>query len=38
MIVSIIVLAAGFFALIKGADWFVEGSADFADFCTFPVL
>ncbi len=38
MIVSIIVLAAGFFALIKGADWFVEGSADFARFLHIPSL
>lgn len=38
MLVSIIVLAAGFFALIKGADWFVEGSADFARFLHIPSL
>ena len=38
MFVLIIVLAAGFLALIKGADWFVEGSADLARFLHIPGL
>ena len=38
MLVLIIVLAAGFFALIKGADWFVEGSAELARFLHVPGL
>ena len=38
MLILIVGLAAGFFALIKGVDWFVEGSADFARFLHIPSL
>ena len=30
MIYSLIVLTAGFFVLVKGADWFVDGASSLA--------
>lgn len=30
ILIQILLLAVGFFMLMKGADWFVEGSADIA--------
>ena len=38
LILNFIVLAAGFFALVKGADWFVDGAAGIADKLGVPQL
>lgn len=38
LILNFIVLAAGFLALVKGADWFVDGAAGIADKLGIPQL
>ena len=38
LLVQIVLLVAGFFLLIKGADWFVEGASKLADKFGIPQL
>lgn len=38
ILVQILLLAVGFFMLMKGADWFVEGSAGIAKKMGIPQL
>lgn len=38
IIVSMLMLALGFFMLVKGADWFVEGASAIADRFGIPQL
>ena len=38
MVIQLLLLALGFFMLVKGADWFVDGSSGIADKLGVPQL